>query len=210
MKRLFITSALLFVLVGCQDSSDTRSKIHLMNQQKTGVNPNSLAYRASNAQQDRENKLKLSKIEADTKIEIAKIKSQNQLQIAQVNADVQKNVAKQDATATLEKTKIEALTKKDEIYSSFYITLAVIMFLSIVVYFLYLNNKKNRELKDKLHKEELEHEKLLKEREFNEKRLHKVLELVENGKLSLELEKDVIASIIQPTKSNLIEHKNED
>lgn len=206
MKSLLILSLLLLSITACQDSSSNRH-IALLNGQN-GVNPNSIAIKSAENAKERVNKLELSKIDANTKIEIAKIKSNNQLKIAQVNANTTKEVAKTDSNSRIEASKIDALTKKDDIQNTLYISIAVIIVLIIGMFLLYFNNKKSRELKQKLHKEQLEHERQLREQEHHEKRLHKMLELVGEGKLSPTMEEEIICSLTKPTPSQtLIESK---
>jgi len=177
-----------------------------MGASKDGVNPNSLAYRSANDNQERKNRLEISKIDSNTKIKIAEIQSENQLKIAKLNVEAKKSIAATDSSTKIQTTKIDALTKKDDIKYSLYIAMAIILVIIIALFLLYLNNKKNRELKDKIHRENLEHEQRLKEREYNEKRLHKMLELVENGKLSPDMQEEVISALTKPNQ-NLITKK---
>lgn len=204
MKLLIFSLFIIFSFTSCQDSS--KDKVSLMNGYKDGVNPNSLAYKSANSQKNRENKIELSKIDSKTKIEIAKIKSGNQLLIAKVNATAKKDVAITDSSTKIQTSKIDALTKKDDIETNLYIAIAFIIAILLALFLLYFNNKKSRELKAKLHKEDLEHEQRLKEQEYNEKRLHKMLDLVGEGKLSTEMEQEIIISLTKPDH-NLIESK---
>jgi len=205
IKISLFSILLILFFSGCQDSKlqNESNKISILGA-TTGVNPNSLAYRTANDQKNRDNKVEISKIDSNTKIEIAKIKSKNQLLIAKVNANTQKEVAKTDSTTKIQTTKIDALTKKDDIQNSLYITIIGILALLLLAYLFYLNNKKSRELKNKLHQDKLQHEQMLKEREHNEKRLHKMLDLVEKGKLSPDMEAEVISSLIKPQEKLLI------
>ncbi len=205
MKSIFLSLLILLVLTACQDSS-SKNKVSLMGAPKDGVNPNSLAYRSANGQLERKNKLEISKIDSKTKIKIAEIQSQNQLHIAKLNVEAKKSIAVTDSSTKIQTSQIDALTKKDDIQNSLYITMAIIIAVVLALFLLYLNNKKNRDLKDKIHKENLEHEQLLKEREYDEKRLHKMLELVENGKLSPDMQEEVISALTKPNQ-NLITKK---
>ena len=202
MKSLFISLLIILFTLGCQETS-SKDKISLMEGYRDGVNPNSISYVSANNQKNRENKIEISKINSNTKIEIAKIKSSNDLLIAKVNADAKKDVAKTDSTTKIQTSQIDAVTKKDDIQNTFYITIALVIILVFAMLLLFLNNKKNRELKNKLHQDQLHHEQILKEKEYNEKRLHKMLDLVEKGKLSQEMEQEVIHSLTKP-QENLI------
>ena len=199
MKSIFIILLILLSLTGCQDSS-SKNKVTLMGA-KDGVNPNSLAYRSANSQLERKNKLEISKIDSTTKIKIAKIQSENQLNIAKINVEAKKDIAITDSSTKIQTSQIDALTKKDDIKNSLYITIAIIVVIMLALFLLYFNNKKNRELKNKMHKENLAHEQLLKEREYDEKRLHKMLELVENGKLSPDMQEEVLSALTKPNQT---------
>ncbi|MEA1891537.1 MAG: hypothetical protein U9N33_02355 [Campylobacterota bacterium] len=208
MKSLIISLLIILSITACQDSSPYKQKSSpaLMNQVPVGVNPNSLAYKSADKQKDRENKVEISKIDADAKIEIAKITSGNELLIAKVNADAQKEVAITDSTTKIQTSKLDVLVKKDDIQNDFYITIAIIAFLLVAILLFYLNSKKNRDIKLKIQQEQLKHEQHLKEREHDEKRLHKMLDLVGKGKLPPEMEVEIITSLTEQ-KRTLLESK---
>ncbi len=205
MKSIYISLLAILLTTGCSDSS-SQKKVSLMGDYGNGVNKNSIAYKSNENQKDRDANVELSQIDSTTKIEIAKIESNNKLLIAKVNADAKKDVAHVDSTTKIETTKIDSLTKKEDIQSNLYITITLILIVGFAFVLLYFNNKKNRELKNKLHQDNLKHEQLLKEREFDEKRLHKMLDLVGEGKLSSDMAEEIITSITKP-KQNLIESK---
>jgi hypothetical protein len=192
MKLLLLSLILILLATGCQESSSKKGA-YLMN--SNGVNPNSLANMANDKVQDRANKVELSKIDADAKIQIAKIQSDNQLLIAKINADATKEVAVTDSTTKIKTTQIDAITKKEDTQTTFYIAIAVVIVVLIALYLLYLNNKNSRALKAKLHEDKLKQELLLKEKEYHEQRLHKMLDLVADGKLSPKMEEEIINSI---------------
>jgi hypothetical protein len=210
MKKLILSLLIILLITGCQDNSPYKQKNtpSVMGMYHEGVNPNSLAKISASKAKDRLNKIELSKIDAKTKIEIAKINSTSQIKIAEVQAEAKKEVAKTDSTTKIKTSQIDAISKKDDIANQLYITMAIIAAILMALILLYLNNKKNRELKNKLHKETLEHERLLKEKEHNEQRLHKMLELVGKGKLPSEVEEEIILSITQSKQTtNVIESK---
>jgi hypothetical protein len=194
IKLLILSLTIVFFTSGCQDNA---SKAYLLNGQ--GVNPNSLAYKANNKAQDRQNKLKISKMDSDTKIQIAKIESNNNLLIAKVKADATKEVAQTDSNTKIQTTKIAAMTKKEDSQMTFYIAIALVLVVMIALILLFLNNKHNRELKAKLHEDKLKQELDLKEREHHEQRLHKMLDLIADGKLSPKIEEEIILSISNDT-----------
>jgi len=197
MKFILISILTILSITGCQDSS-TRNGVAMMNDHRSGVNRNSLAYVAGDKNAERKNKLEISKLNSDAKIEIAKIESGNKLEIAKINAETKKEVAHTDSTTKIKTTQIDSLTKKDDMKNTLYISIAIIFSIVIALFLLYFNNKKNRELKTKLHQDQLQHELHIKEREHDERRLHKMLELVEKGKLSPEMQEEVIVSLTKP------------
>jgi len=202
MKRLYIGFLVftLFFLGGCGGNSNTQRKIKLIDGTTitTGVNPNSMAAVAKEKQEDRQNKVEISKIEAQTKIELEKIRSQNQLSIAKLNAQTQKEIAQKDAATQIKTSQIEVDMKREGMQYGIYLIIAVIVLVVIALFLLYFNAKKNRELQKKLHQEKLMHEQFLKEKELEEQRVHKLLELVASGKVAKNVEKEIILSIAKP------------
>jgi predicted Holliday junction resolvase-like endonuclease len=79
-----------------------------------------------------------------------------------------------------------------------YIVIVIVLLVIAILILLYLNSKKNRELKKQMHDEKLRHEQFLKEKELEEQRVHKLLELVATGKVAKNVEKEVILSIAKP------------
>jgi large-conductance mechanosensitive channel len=210
---IFLLNLLFFS--GCQENRSQHNRIHLLNPpqttQKTGVNPNSLAYKSADQALERENRLKLSKIEAQARVEIEKIKSQNKLNIAKINAEAQKRVAETDLKAKVQTSQIDAKTHKETIQYTVYIVIVIVLLVLAVFILLYLNAKKNRELKKQLHDEQLRHEQFLKEKELEEQRVHKLLELIASGKVAKNVEKEVILSIAKPKPKGediLVEEKD--
>lgn len=203
MKLIVLAITIMLLISGCQDSSSKKGA-YLMDGK--GVNPNSLAYSANNNAQERANKVELQKIDAAAKIEIAKIESGNKLLIAQVNADANKEVAQTDSKTKIQTTQIDATTKKEDSALTFYIAIALVIVVIIALILLYLNNKQNRALKAKMHEDKLKQELDLKEREHQEQRVLKMLDLVAAGKLSPQMEEEIILSISNP-KQKTIESK---
>ncbi len=206
VKRLLYSVLIvsLFLFLTACGESDTHKSISLLGKDSTKVNPNSLAYLSADKSLERKNKIELSKIEANAKVKIAKIESENQLSIAKVQAKTQQEIAKSDSLTKITTSKVQASTHKESMQYTVYIVIAVILFLIIALVLLYLNSKKNRELKRQLHEEKLRHEQILKAKEYEEKRLHKILDLAAAGKLPATIEEEVILSISTP-KNNLIE-----
>jgi len=217
MKYLasLVTVIVFLFFSGCGEGSSQQNRIHLLNPPKTtnvtGVNPNSLAHKSADKALDRENKIKLSKIQAEAKVEIERIKSENQLKIAKINAEAQKSVAETDLQSKIQTSQIDAKTHKDTIQYTVYIVIVIVLLVLAVFILLYLNAKKNRELKKQLHDEQLRHEQFLKEKELEEQRVHKLLELIASGKVAKNVEKEVILSIAKPKPKGediLIEEKD--
>ncbi|WP_457744422.1 hypothetical protein [Sulfurimonas sp.] len=198
----FVFLLILIAFTGCGEGTSNK-RISLMGADGTKVNPNSLAYVSIEKNEDRKNKIELSKIQANAKIEIAKIHSKNQLKIAEVNAQTQQKIAKSDSITKITTSKLDATTKKESMQYTVYIVIAVVVFLIIALILLYLNSKKNRELTKKLQEEKLKHEQILRLKELEEHRLHKILDLVAAGKLPSSIEEEVILSI-STTKGRII------
>jgi Asp-tRNA(Asn)/Glu-tRNA(Gln) amidotransferase B subunit len=194
---------LSFVFVGCQENK--KDVVHLM-----GAKKSSYIYNLSSEnEKNRENRVKISNIDSKAKIEIAKIEAENKALIAKLEATTSKEVAKTDATTRIQTAVIDSSVKKEGIKSSTYISIAIIILLIIALFIFYFNSRKNRELTSKLNKEQIDKDILIHERELTEKRFHKILDLVGEGKLSEEVEQDVIKSLTTSTvtATKIIEHK---
>jgi uncharacterized membrane protein YhiD involved in acid resistance len=194
---------LFLIFVGCQDNS--KDKVRLMGQEKSSY----IYSQSTENEKNRQNQVKISNIDAKTKIEIAKIEAENKALIAKLEAATSKEVAKTDSTTKIQTAVIDSSVKKDGIKSTTYIAIAIIVLLIIALFIFYFNSKKNRELKAKLNKEKIDKDILIHERELTEKRFHKILDLVGEGKLSEEVEQDVIKSLTNPVglDTKTIEHK---
>ena len=207
MKKylLFLLVSGLF-FIGCSSDEQSKRKITVMDADKVkaSVNPNAVALRAQQQNQAHKDKVELSKIEANTKIELEKIRSTNELSIAKINAEAKKEMVRQESKAKIETSQMEVAVKKESVRYGVYVAIAVILLLMLGLYLLYLNAKKNRELKKQLHEEKLKHEQFLKEKELEEQRLHKLMELAADGKLPQNIESEVILTISNPKKT--IEH----
>lgn len=207
---MFVFLAVVFLGCGGGSSSNTHKQITLMGntqgvvQKKEGVNPHSLAYESADKALERENKLKVSKIESKTKVEIEKIKSQNQLDIAKIDAETKKAIAQTDYKAQVKASEMRAKMYKENMRYIVYIVVAVALIVIVGLILLFLNAKKNRELQKRLHEDKLRHEQFLKDKELEEQRVHKLLELIASGKVAKNVEKEVILSI-SSTKPSYIQ-----
>jgi predicted Holliday junction resolvase-like endonuclease len=197
MKTILLTFLITLTFTACQEGSSTPS-ITLLN--STKEHKQEIDKKLHDKELERKNKFEVQKLNAKTKIEIAKIESTSKLEIAKIDSATKKDVANTDATTTIAKSKIESLTKKEDIAYKLYITLAIIFVVLIALVLLYFNNKRNRELKNKLHKEQLEHELRVREREHEERRLQKMLDLVGEGKLAPHLEEQVVLTLTNGSK----------
>lgn len=209
MKFTFLLVTSIFFLSGCQSNShqqEQRGSFKLLYQQdKKQFNPNSLIVKNTEKQKDRKTQLEVAQIEAKARLEAEKIRSQNQLQIAQIQADNNNKIAQIDSKTKIETTKIETKAQKENMKYFIYLGIALVILLIVALIVFYLNSKKKRELEQQMHLERLRHEEILKDRELEERRLHKMLELLGEGKLPEHIEKEVVAALtITPESSNKV------
>ncbi len=200
MKYIILLVNIILFFSGCQTNQQQKN-IHLLHQERK-FNPNNMITRNIEREKDRKTQVEIAKIEANARIEAEKIKSQNQFQIAQVNAETNHKIAQMDYKTKIETTKIEAIAQKENMKYFVYIAIAFIVLLSIALIIFYLNAKRKRELEKQLHLERLRHEEILKDRELEERRLHKMLELLGEGKLPEHVEKDVVAVLTTTSSSD--------
>ena len=217
MKSLYIVSFLCIIIAfsACDEQHGNRH-ISLLGVDTTKVNPNSMAYISQTKSENKKikeekaksmDKLALSKIEAETKIKIAKIQSNSQMHIAKVKAQAQQAVAKSNSITKIKTAQLEISNKKETLQYTVYIVIAVVLFLIIALVLLYLNGKKNRDLKRELQEAQFIHDRDLREKEFEERRIHKILDMVSEGKLPASVKKEVILSIASP-KAKVIENRD--
>ena len=190
---------MLSVFTACQESGNSRP--YVMNEDKNGVNQRSLAFQTQDKALDRKNKLEMAEIVAKSKLEVAKIESNKAVQIATIDSVTKKDMAKQSATTTLEISKIESTTKDKESMTNLYIALGAILAILIAMFLWYANKKKSLELQARMEENRLKHEFSMKEKELQESRIQKVLDLAISGQLPQEVQQDFIRSLTnQDTK----------
>jgi len=191
---IILTSMLL---TGCQEGKG--SKPYLKDGYiGAGVNPNSAAFKAKDNALERENRIKMAEIEANSKIEIAKIESSKAVEVAKIDSEVKKEIAQKTATTTLEVTKIDSQTKEKESMVNLYIALGFLAALIIGIFLWFRHKRQALEVKTKLEEQRLRQELAIKEKELQEQRIQKVLELAISGKLPQEMQQEVISSLTQP------------
>lgn len=196
---------MIIILNACQDTKSSRP--YLMNK-KVGVNPNSLAYETQDKALDRKNKIEMAQIVANSKLEVAKIESVKAVEIAKINSQTQKDVTKQTVSSNLEMSKIDSKTKDKESMITLYIAIGFLFSLTIGFILWYSHKKKTLEIKAKLEEKRLQYELTIREKELQETRIQKVLELAISGQLPPEMQKDFIHSLTyqdQTNKTKLIE-----
>jgi len=171
-----------------------------------GVNPNSLAYVSQDKALERQNKIEMAKIAANSKIEVAKVESNKAVAIAKIDSATKKDVTEQTSKTTLEISKMDRQTKDKQSMINLYIAIGVIIALLLGMFLWYRHKKKSLEIKAKLEENRLKHELEIKEKELQEQRIQKVLDLAISGQLPQDLQKDFISALTKPN-NKLIESK---
>ncbi len=203
---------LLFIfifIIGCQKGyQDEDNKAHF-NQSNIKLfgNMNNKIHLVENKEAILDKKIKMKELETKAKIEIAKINSKSQVEVTKLKTTASTTVAQTDANARITTTKIDAQALKEKTKITMYTAGAFIVVLIIGFIFLFLNSKKNRELKQMLHAQDME----FKHKELEEKRVHKMLDLIANDKVGPELQKEILLSMTKQKESiELIENKSTD
>ena len=202
LKIMIITT--LLALTACQETKNSKPRI--MNSYIGGTNPNSVAFKAKDNALERENRVKMAEIKANSQIAIAKIESTKAVSVAKIDNETKKDIATKTATTTLAVTKLDTKTKENQSMINLYIALGFLLALVVAIVLWFMHKKKTLELKAKLEENRLKHELEIKEKELQEQRVQKVLDLAISGQLSPEIQKDIIYSITQ-NSSKLIESK---
>jgi uncharacterized membrane protein YciS (DUF1049 family) len=195
--NLSIVVLTLMLLSGCQEGKN--SKPYLKNGYiGAGVNPNSAAFKSKENNLDRENKIKMAEIEANSKIEIAKIESMKALNVAKIDSEAKKDIAQKTATVTLETTKLDTQTKEHQSMITLYIAVGFLLALIIAVILWFRYKRQALELQTKLEEQRLKQELEIKDKELQEQRIQKVLDLAISGQLPQEMQQEVINSLTKP------------
>jgi len=194
LRFVFSVFTLLF-LTACQESQT--SKPYVMNGQHVKSRTNSVAFKTKDHALNRKNKIQMAEIEANTKLEVAKLELTKAVQIAKINSETKKVVAKEATVTSIEVSKIDSTTRDKESMINLYMTLGVVVTFIIMMFIWFTHKKKSLELQAKIEKNRLRHEFAMKEKELQEKRMHKVLDLAISGQLPQELQQDFIKSISQ-------------
>ena len=202
LYRAILILLTLLLFSACQKTN--KSKPYIMN--ADGINPNSLVYVSKDKALDRQNKLEMAKIVAHSKIEVAKVESKKAVAIAKIDSGTKKDITKQTSKTTLEISKMDTKTKEKQSMISLYIAIGIIFVLIIGIYLWYKHKKKSLEVKAKLEENRLKHEMMIKEKELQEQRIQKVLDLAISGQLPQELQKDFISALTHK-ENHLIESK---
>ncbi|MCW8839125.1 MAG: hypothetical protein OQJ77_01600 [Thiovulaceae bacterium] len=185
--KFLLLSLLVILFFGCSDSND--KKIQLLDKNYASAQNSQIKNKVQKLEDDI--KIEISKIQAQNKLEIAKVEAENKIEIEKVKSSTSKDIALADAKVKTEDTKVI-------IYIA--VIAGILLFTLIVIF--YLNNKKNRDMKLKLHEAELKQQKEIAEREMEEKRLQMMINLVTEDKLPKEMQEELVS--LMGKKSNLI------
>ena len=199
MKKIINISVVIitiFTLSACNESKG--SKPYLKDGYIGGSNPNSVAFKAKDNALERETKVKMAEIQANSKIEIAKIESTKAVKVAQIDSAAKKDIAQQTATTTLEVTKLDTQTKEQQNMVNLYIAIGFLIALLIAIVLWFRHKQQALEVKTRLEENRLRHELEIKDKELHEQRIQKVLDLAISGQLPQEMQKEVINSLTQP------------
>lgn len=199
MTRALILLSSLLLFWGCGDG---QSRPYVSGQKPVS----SYGVRSTNTQSDKE--VKIAKIEADNKIELARLDKE----IAELNIkrDLAINSSTQETKRfevgthkEIEINKQEALGKKDEYrYMLFKNSLIVaglfgVIILATIIYFLL----RRREDRLRMHKETIEKELLMKEKELQVKMAEKILDTIASGTLEKAEEQRLIETLEKTNKA---------
>jgi hypothetical protein len=189
----------------CQDSNSSKPYLkgaYIAN----GVNANSAEFKAKESALERENRVKMAEIQANSKIEIAKIESVKAQEVAKIDSDVKKDIAEKTAKTTLEVTKLDKQTKEHQSMINLYIAIGFLLALVIGIILWFRHKRQALEFQTKIEENRLKHELEIKEKELQEQRIQKVLDLAISGHLPQEMQKEVISSLTH-SKAKEIESK---
>ncbi len=189
IKIIIFCATLLMFIVGCKNSLEHNNGAYVEYKNKDTFK-----------KQSESNSVKLAKINANTKIDIAQIQSANSIKLATLKTKSMQRLANIKANTSIKTATINVMRAKQEMKLKTYLFMGITLIILVVLYIYYLINQRNRELRAKMHEDKLKQEIELKEREYFEQRLHKMIDLAADGKLPADMQQEII---------HLLQYKNQ-
>ncbi|WOE69993.1 hypothetical protein RZR97_00025 [Hydrogenimonas thermophila] len=198
LRRIVLSIAIILSIIGCQDSGQKPRLIDQENSKKSYAQ--TILGSSSKPKISDEKRLEL-----ESKKEIAKIEMQKAIEIEKIKAEVEKAKILNSKDKFLKEIEVQIDELKASKNFKFWIIFTTLVIFGVIVWLIYKLFKHHQATKLKIHREKIEAEKELKEKELQVRVVEKMIDAMGEGKLSEEQQKLLLESINKSSK--ILPHK---
>jgi len=198
LRRIVLSIAIILSITGCQDSGQKPRLIDQENSKKSYAQ--TILGSSSKPKISDEKRLEL-----ESKKEIAKIEMQKAIEIEKIKAEVEKAKILNSKDKFLKEIEVQIDELKASKNFKFWIIFTTLVIFGIIVWLIYKLFKHHQATKLKIHREKIEAEKELKEKELQVRVVEKMIDAIGEGKLSEEQQKLLLESLNKSNK--ILPHK---
>jgi len=198
LRRIILSIAIILSITGCQDSGQKPRLIDQENSKKSYAQ--TILGSSSKPKISDEKRLEL-----ESKKEIAKIEMQKAIAIEKIKTEALKAKTLSEKEISLKQLELQKSKIEDsKIFNKWMILITIFAFITIV-WLIYKLFKHHQATKLKIHREKIEAEKELKEKELQVRVVEKMIDAIGEGKLSEEQQKFLLESLNKSNK--ILPHK---
>jgi len=198
LYKILLSVTIILSMASCQDSGQKPRLIDQENTKRTYAQ----TILGSNA------KPKVSdekRFELESKKEIAKIEMQKAIEIEKIKAEIEKAKILNSKDRFLKEIEVQIDELKASKNFRFWIIFTILVVFAILVWLVYKLFKHHQATKLRIHREKIEAEKELKEKELQVRVVEKMIDAMSEGKLSEEQQKFLLESLNKSNK--ILPHK---
>lgn len=198
LYKILLSVTIILSMASCQDSGQKPRLIDQENTKRTYAQ----TILGSNA------KPKISdekRFELESKKEIAKIEMQKAIEIEKIKAEIEKAKILNSKDRFLKEIEVQIDELKASKNFRFWIIFTILVVFAILVWLVYKLFKHHQATKLRIHREKIEAEKELKEKELQVRVVEKMIDAMSEGKLSEEQQKFLLESLNKSNK--ILPHK---
>ena len=203
MKIIYKLSILLLLAItfsGC--GNDNRQNPYMMGEK---TSQKGKIYTVTNKPKNSE--VTIATIEAETKKEIAKINKERDLELKQMEENTKLLELKTTNEMAIKEHNLSTYVQESQFaFKNSTLIIIVLSFIGVMALTFYMFRKR-REDKLKMHKDELQKEVYLREKELQVKMAEKILDTIASGKLSEEREQHLLEALDKTTAPTLSHKK---
>ena len=216
MRKILFISFIIILFSGCQyEKSELKSLNHIdTKEKKTKLKEqNKTVQVMAIKKENNEQKYKLQQLEANSKLELAKLNAQKEQNIKEIEYKRSIEEAKINRDIAIEKQKNNTIIEEKRLNFLTVGLIVVAVIALLILFVIVFINKKNRETKLKMQKEEIKKEKELQKNEHYNQRINKMLDIVSSKEINENVENQLLSVLKDITKKGsetvLIENKND-